>query len=162
TLDELPPGRTPITTVWARGPLEESDAWSRVRTEVEAGHQAYVVCPLIEEPDKIEARSAQEEFDRRRANELARLRLGLLHGRVPEVAVAIVAADAVRATDAVLDAVIGYLGDVEEADCPSKSRPGPNLVQLVGRARNTCTENGYASCGSGWLRSRKLPEGSLR
>src|SRR5204863_6421257 len=47
-LDELPPGRTPVTTHWARGPLEETAAWSRVREEVAAGHQAYVVCPLIE------------------------------------------------------------------------------------------------------------------
>src|SRR5262249_2082668 len=83
TLDELPPGRTPIDTTWARGPLEESAAWDRVRAEVTAGHQAYVVCPLIEESDKIEARSAEEEYDRLAAGELRDLRLGLLHGRVP-------------------------------------------------------------------------------
>ena len=82
-LDELPPGRTPITTTWARGPLEESAAWERVRAEVEAGHQAYVVCPLIEESEKIEARSAQDEYDRLAEHELKGLRLGLLHGRVP-------------------------------------------------------------------------------
>jgi ATP-dependent DNA helicase RecG len=81
-LDELPPGRTPITTVWARGPLEESSAWDRVRSEVAAGHQAYVVCPLIEDSEKIEARSAEEEHDRLAAGELAGLRLGLLHGRM--------------------------------------------------------------------------------
>ena len=81
-LDELPPGRTPIATVWARGPLEESEAWSRVRAEVEAGHQAYVVCPLIEDSEKIEARSAEEEHDRLAAGELSGLRLGLLHGRM--------------------------------------------------------------------------------
>jgi ATP-dependent DNA helicase RecG len=81
-LDELPPGRTPITTVWARGPLEESAAWDRVRAEVAAGHQAYVVCPLIEDSEKIEARSAEEEHDRLAAGELAGLRLGLLHGRM--------------------------------------------------------------------------------
>ncbi|HVM07370.1 MAG TPA: ATP-dependent DNA helicase RecG [Acidimicrobiales bacterium] len=82
-LDELPPGRTPITTTWARGPLEESAAWDRVRGEVEAGHQAYVVCPLIEESEKIEARSAEDEYERLAASELKGLRLGLLHGRVP-------------------------------------------------------------------------------
>jgi ATP-dependent DNA helicase RecG len=81
-LDELPPGRTPIETVWARGPLEESAAWTRVRAEVEAGHQAYVVCPLIDESEKIEARSAEEEFERLSHGELSGLRLGLLHGRV--------------------------------------------------------------------------------
>ena len=82
-LDELPPGRTPITTTWAKGPLEESAAWDRVREEVEAGHQAYVVCPLIEESEKIEARSAEDEFERLAASELKGFRLGLLHGRVP-------------------------------------------------------------------------------
>jgi len=82
-LDELPPGRTPITTVWARGPLQEQAAWERVRTEVADGHQAYVVCPLIEESERLEVRSAQETFDELGAGELAGLRLGLLHGRVP-------------------------------------------------------------------------------
>ena len=82
-LDELPPGRTPITTVWARGPLEEESAWARVRDEVAAGHQAYVVAPLIEESEKLEVRSAEEIFEQLRAGELAGLRLALLHGRIP-------------------------------------------------------------------------------
>jgi ATP-dependent DNA helicase RecG len=82
-LDELPPGRTPVKTTWARGPLEESEAWSRVREQVAAGHQAYVVCPLVEESERIEAKSAEEEFDALKGGELQGLRLGLLHGRVP-------------------------------------------------------------------------------
>ena len=82
-LDEMPPGRTPIATKWARGPLEEAAAWDRVRAEVQAGRQAYVVCPLVEESEKIQARSASEEFDRLAAHELAGLRLGLLHGQMP-------------------------------------------------------------------------------
>jgi ATP-dependent DNA helicase RecG len=82
-LDELPPGRTPITTIWARGPLEEEAAWARVREEVAAGRQAYVVAPLIEESEKLEVRSAQETHDQLRESELAGLRLALLHGRVP-------------------------------------------------------------------------------
>jgi ATP-dependent DNA helicase RecG len=81
-LDELPPGRTPITTIWARGPLEEEAAWARVREEVAAGRQAYVVAPLIEESEKLEVRSAQETHDELREGELAGLRLALLHGRV--------------------------------------------------------------------------------
>ena len=83
-LDEMPPGRTPITTVWARGPIEESAAWARVRSEVEAGHQAYVVCPLIEDSEKVQAKSATEEFNRLSSpdGELGALRLGLLHGQL--------------------------------------------------------------------------------
>ncbi|MGI8791769.1 MAG: ATP-dependent DNA helicase RecG [Acidimicrobiales bacterium] len=82
-LGELPPGRTPIKTQWMRGPLEESAAWTAVRSQVEAGHQAYVVCPLIEDSEKIEARSAEELYDQLAAGELKGLRLGILHGRVP-------------------------------------------------------------------------------
>jgi ATP-dependent DNA helicase RecG len=83
TIEHLPPGRTPITTVRAQGPLEESAAWSRVRAEVEAGRQAYVVCPLIEDSEKIEARSAEQEHERLRTGELEGLRVALLHGRMP-------------------------------------------------------------------------------
>ena len=82
-LDELPPGRTPISTSWARGPVEEATVWATVTSEVAAGRQAYVVCPLIDESEKIQARSASEEFERLAAEELAGLRLGLLHGQMP-------------------------------------------------------------------------------
>ena len=75
-LDELPPGRTPIRTRWANGPLDEAAVWADVRAEVAAGQQAYVVCPLIEESEKLEVASAQETFDRLVAGELAGLRLG--------------------------------------------------------------------------------------
>jgi len=110
-LDELPPGRTPITTHWVRtAPPEgtehdvddgddvdpatldpdvldpEARVWEAVRAEVAAGRQAYVVCPLIEDSDKLEAASAQETYDRLTVEpdgELAALRVALLHGRVP-------------------------------------------------------------------------------
>jgi ATP-dependent DNA helicase RecG len=82
-LDELPPGRTPIVTRWAEGPLMEQGAWAAVRDEVAEGRQAYVVCPLIDESEKLEVASAQETFDRLSAGELKGLRLGLLHGRLP-------------------------------------------------------------------------------
>jgi ATP-dependent DNA helicase RecG len=81
-LDELPPGRTPITTVWARGELAEAAAWEQVRRQVVAGRQAYVVCPLIDESERVAARSATEEYDRLAAESLAGLRLGLLHGQL--------------------------------------------------------------------------------
>ncbi len=82
-LDELPPGRTPVRTVWPRGPLEEAQAWERVRTEVSTGRQAYVVCPLVEESERIQARSATEEVERLRTGALSGLRLGVLHGQMP-------------------------------------------------------------------------------
>ncbi len=82
-LDELPPGRTPIVTKWANGPLFEEQAWATVRDEVAARRQAYVVCPLIDESEKLEAASAEETYQRLAAADLAGLRLGLLHGRLP-------------------------------------------------------------------------------
>jgi ATP-dependent DNA helicase RecG len=83
-LDELPPGRTPITTHWARGPIEEASAWAKVREEVAAGRQAYVVCPLVDDSEKVQAKSATEEFNRLSSGggELEALRLGLLHGQM--------------------------------------------------------------------------------
>jgi ATP-dependent DNA helicase RecG len=81
-LDEMPPGRTPIVTTWARTEAEELDVWELVRAQVRGGHQAYVVCPLIEESEKLEVRSAEETYERLQAVELVGLRLGLLHGRV--------------------------------------------------------------------------------
>ena len=64
-------------------PEDEAEVWAAVRREVEAGRQAYVVTPLIEESDKLEARSAEETHARLAAGELAASRLGLLHGRMP-------------------------------------------------------------------------------
>ncbi len=82
-LDELPPGRTPVRTVWSRGPMEEAEAWQRVRSEVSAGRQAYVVCPLVEDSERVQATSATEERERLQAGPLPDLRLGLLHGQMP-------------------------------------------------------------------------------
>jgi ATP-dependent DNA helicase RecG len=83
TITQKPRGRKEIVTRWAQGPLMEAGVWAQVREEVEQGRQAYVVCPLIEESDKLEVASAQDTFDRLSATELAGLRLGLLHGRLP-------------------------------------------------------------------------------
>jgi ATP-dependent DNA helicase RecG len=82
-LDELPPGRVTITTTWLPDPGDEHLAWERVRSEVAAGHRAFVVCPLVGESLRVEARSATEEFERLAAGELAGLRVGLLHGQMP-------------------------------------------------------------------------------
>ncbi|HZA74840.1 MAG TPA: ATP-dependent DNA helicase RecG [Acidimicrobiales bacterium] len=78
----LPVGRQPITTSWVRTDHDEESMWDAVRREVAAGRQAYVVCPLIEESEKLEVRSAEDTYARLAADELAGLRLGLLHGRL--------------------------------------------------------------------------------
>ena len=81
-LDELPPGRTPIVTKWAAGPILEQLMWVSIRDAVAHGQQAFVVCPLIEESDKIEVASAETIYADLQVGELQGLRLGLLHGRM--------------------------------------------------------------------------------
>ena len=87
TLDELPPGRTPVATSWARTPLEEAGVWQAVRAAVASGRQAYVVCPVIEESAALDVRSVEETHARLTGTggELDGLRVGLLHGRVTPV-----------------------------------------------------------------------------
>ena len=82
-LDELPPGRQPVVTRWLRGELEEAEAYRRVSSEVAEGRQAYVVCPLVEESEKIQARSAVAEHERLSTEVWPDLRVGLLHGQMP-------------------------------------------------------------------------------
>jgi ATP-dependent DNA helicase RecG len=88
TLDELPPGRLPVTTEWLPGDGHrgEKRAWTRVHEEVAAGHRAFVVCPLVGESLRVEAKSATEEYERLSAGELAGLRVGLLHGQMAPAA----------------------------------------------------------------------------
>ncbi len=83
-LDELPAGRLPVATSWARGPLAEAQVWEAVRAAVSEGRQAYVVCPVIDESEVLDVRSATETYDRLAGDggALAGLRVGLLHGRV--------------------------------------------------------------------------------
>jgi ATP-dependent DNA helicase RecG len=84
-LDELPPGRVAIVTKWLPEESDETEAWQRVRDEVAAGHRAFVVCPLISDSEKVEARSAEAEFERLSevGGELARLKVAVLHGQMP-------------------------------------------------------------------------------
>ncbi len=80
TLDELPPGRTPVATHLVADLRLRDRAYQRVREEVAAGHQAYVVCALKDESDKIEIRSAKAEAERLRAEVFPDLRVGLVYG----------------------------------------------------------------------------------
>ena len=81
-LDELPPGRTPIDTIAVTAPLEIENMWSDVRRAIADGQQAYVVCPMIEESDKLEVAAAEEIHESLRKGELAESKVGLLHGRM--------------------------------------------------------------------------------
>jgi len=81
-LDELPPGRTPITTRLV-GDERADEVWQFVRRQVAAGHQAYIVYPVIEEGAmEGELKAAIKMHDRLRTHEFPSLRVGLLHGRM--------------------------------------------------------------------------------
>ncbi len=80
-LDELPPGRTPVATAVIT-PDQREQAYELVRSEVRAGRQVFVICPLIEESEKLEARAAEAEFERLRTEVFPDLRLSLVHGRM--------------------------------------------------------------------------------
>ena len=80
-IDEMPPGREPVVTRLIL-PKERERAYGFVRSQVEKGHQAFIICPLVEESDKIEAKAAVEEYERLQKNVFSDLRLGLLHGRL--------------------------------------------------------------------------------
>jgi ATP-dependent DNA helicase RecG len=80
-IDELPPGRQEIKTRWLL-PRERERAYSFLRSQMEQGHQAFIICPLVEESEKIEAKAAVEEYQRLQKEIFPDLKLGLLHGRM--------------------------------------------------------------------------------
>jgi ATP-dependent DNA helicase RecG len=82
-LAELPPGRTPVETSVIM-PAEREDAYRLLRREVAEGRQAFVICPLIEESDKLEAKAATIEFERLRTEVFPDLRLALVHGKLKD------------------------------------------------------------------------------
>jgi ATP-dependent DNA helicase RecG len=81
TIDEMPAGRLPIVTRWRHG-TGRREAYQLVAEEVAAGRQAYVICPLVEESEALEARAATKEYERLKTSVFPELRLGLVHGQV--------------------------------------------------------------------------------
>ena len=80
-MTELPKGRQPIVTKII-GPRSRTKAYDLIRSEVAAGHQAFVICPLVKESEKIQAKSAEEEYARLSKEIFPSLTLGLLHGQM--------------------------------------------------------------------------------
>ena len=80
-LDEMPPGRQEIKTRWLR-PSQRERAYTFVRQQIAAGRQAYIIFPLVEESDKIDAKAAVAEFETLTNEVFPDLKLGLVHGRL--------------------------------------------------------------------------------
>ena len=81
-LRELPRGRQPIETHVASGERERERAYDRLREELRAGRQAFVVCPLVSESEALQARAATAEYERLRETELEDFEVVLLHGQM--------------------------------------------------------------------------------
>jgi ATP-dependent DNA helicase RecG len=80
-LDEMPPGRLPIDTrvIYIN---ERERAYAFIRKQILEGRQAFIICPLVEESDRIEAKAAVDEHARLQKHVFPDLKLGLLHGRM--------------------------------------------------------------------------------
>jgi ATP-dependent DNA helicase RecG len=81
-LRELPRGRQPIETFVCASERERARAYDRIREELVAGRQAFVVCPLVAESEALEAKAATAEFERLRDGELRDFRVVLMHGQM--------------------------------------------------------------------------------
>ena len=81
-LRELPRGRQPIQTVVCSTDRERARAYDRIREELDAGRQAFVVCPLVSESELLQARAATAEFQRLSSGELRDYRVVLMHGQL--------------------------------------------------------------------------------
>ena len=109
--DEMPPGRPEVETVaLAKNPAGEEGWLKRIREEAGAGHQAFVVCPLVEDSPKVEAASATAEWERLSAL-LPELRVGLLHGQmVPADKAGVMAAFRDRELDVLVSTTVIEVG----------------------------------------------------
>ncbi|MEE9583731.1 MAG: ATP-dependent DNA helicase RecG, partial [Dehalococcoidales bacterium] len=80
-IDELPPGRQVIKTKWLK-PAQRDSAYAFIHRQVAAGRQAFIICPLVEESEAIQARAAIAEYEHLSQKVFPELKLGLLHGRM--------------------------------------------------------------------------------
>jgi ATP-dependent DNA helicase RecG len=82
-LRELPKGRQPVETHVVDGERARKRAYERIREEIANGRQCFVVCPLVEESEALQARAATAEFERLRTTEFRDVRVELIHGQLP-------------------------------------------------------------------------------
>ncbi|NQS91442.1 MAG: ATP-dependent DNA helicase RecG, partial [Chloroflexi bacterium] len=80
-IDEMPPGRLPVET-HILYPSEVERAYGLVRRQVELGHQAFIIYPLVEESEKIDEKAAVEEYTRLQKEVFTDIKMGLLHGQL--------------------------------------------------------------------------------
>jgi ATP-dependent DNA helicase RecG len=82
-LRELPAGRRPVETHVVDGARARARAYERIREEIAKGRQCFVVCPLVEESEALQAKAATVEAERLATTEFRDLRVELIHGQMP-------------------------------------------------------------------------------
>jgi len=86
-MDEMPEGRQPVKT-YLLTPRERERAYTLIQSQIEQGHQAFIICPLVDQPDEdlpdldLERKAAVQEHERLQTAVFPHLKLGLLHGRM--------------------------------------------------------------------------------
>ena len=80
-LDEMPPGRKKVAT-FIIPPEKRSKAYNFLKKEIRAGRQVFVICPLIEESDKLGVKAATVEYEKLKKGIFPEFRIGLLHGKI--------------------------------------------------------------------------------
>jgi ATP-dependent DNA helicase RecG len=85
-LRELPEGRQPIATHVVDGERARRRAYERIREEIAKGRQCFVVCPLVEESEALQAKAATAEYERLRTGEFKDQRVELIHGQLATAA----------------------------------------------------------------------------
>lgn len=81
-IDEMPPGRTPIKTYYVTEGKRKG-AYNFMREKVKEGRQVFIICPLVEESEKIDLKAAMDEAARLQNDIFPDLKVGLIHGRLP-------------------------------------------------------------------------------
>ncbi|NIM92468.1 MAG: ATP-dependent DNA helicase RecG [Anaerolineales bacterium] len=82
-IDEMPPGRKPVETMVLM-PFERTRAYQFIQSHLENSEQAFIIYPLVEESEKIEAKAAVDEFERLQSEVFQNYSVGLLHGRMKQ------------------------------------------------------------------------------
>ena len=115
-LDELPPGRTPVKTRFLKGE-RRADLYGFLDQQIEAGHQAYIVCPAIEENEAMDLNAVKTYFAETAQKLLPHRRLGLMHGKLkPKEKTAVMAAFKAGELDALVSTTVIEVGvDVPNA-----------------------------------------------
>ncbi|MGI8315087.1 ATP-dependent DNA helicase RecG [Halobacillus mangrovi] len=80
-IDEMPAGRKPVETYWVKGQMTER-VLSFIQKEIDKGHQAYVICPLIEESDQLDIQNAVDLYEQLSSVYEPNVPVGLMHGRL--------------------------------------------------------------------------------